>query len=64
VGFDLIACCGGLVRSVGLLALALTAANAERHVALVLGAPQYKHAPPLANPVREPEDLGLCAVPC
>ena len=57
--FDLIACGGGLIRGVGLVALVLlltvTAANAERRVALVLGNSQYQHAPPLTNPVRDAE---------
>ena len=65
MGFDLIACCGGLIRSVGLVALALlltlTAANAERRVALVLGNSQYQHAPPLANPVRDAEAMAAMA---
>ncbi|TGQ38400.1 peptidase c14 caspase catalytic subunit p20 [Mesorhizobium sp. M00.F.Ca.ET.216.01.1.1] len=56
-GFDPIACCGSFMRSIGLAALALlltlTAANAERRVALVLGNSQYQHAPALANPVRD-----------
>ena len=58
VGFNLIVC---LIRSVGLVALALlvtlTAANAERRVALVLGNSQYQHAPPLANPVHDAEAM-------
>jgi uncharacterized caspase-like protein len=61
VGFDLIAWCSGLMRGVGLVALALllslTAANAERRIALVLGNSQYQHAPPLANPVRDAEAM-------
>jgi uncharacterized caspase-like protein len=54
---DLIARCGGLFRAAGFVALALlltlTAASAERRVALVLGNAQYQHAAPLANPVRD-----------
>lgn len=49
--------CRGLVRGVGLavvgVLLTLTAASAERRVALVLGNSQYQHAPALANPVRD-----------
>ncbi|MFC3321605.1 caspase family protein [Mesorhizobium cantuariense] len=58
---DLIACCGGLFRAAGLAALALlltvTAASAERRVALVLGNSQYQHAAPLANPVRDAQAM-------
>jgi uncharacterized caspase-like protein len=57
VGCDLIARCGGLFRAAGFAVLALlltlTAASAERRVALVLGNSQYQHAAPLANPVRD-----------
>ena len=56
---DLIARYLGLMRGVGLVALALlltlNAASAERRVALVLGNSQYQHAPPLTNPVRDAE---------
>jgi uncharacterized caspase-like protein len=56
-GSDLMACCTGPLRSVGLalvaLLLTLTAASAERRVALVLGNSQYQHAPVLPNPVRD-----------
>ncbi|WP_292081793.1 caspase domain-containing protein [Mesorhizobium sp.] len=52
-----IAFCGGMFRIAGLAALALlvtlTAASAERRVALVLGNSQYQHAAPLANPARD-----------
>ncbi|RUU93761.1 peptidase c14 caspase catalytic subunit p20 [Mesorhizobium sp. M7A.F.Ca.MR.176.00.0.0] len=58
---DLIACCGGLFRAAGLAALALlltvTAASAERRIALVLGNSQYQHAAPLANPVRDAQAM-------
>ncbi|MCA0012047.1 caspase domain-containing protein [Mesorhizobium sp. B292B1B] len=57
MGFDLIARRSGLVRAIGLAAVALlftlTAANAERRTALVLGNSQYQHAPALTNPVRD-----------
>ncbi|MER8504589.1 caspase domain-containing protein [Mesorhizobium sp. M0045] len=56
-GFHLIACFGSAPRAIGLatlsLLLTLTAANAERRVALVLGNSQYQHAPALTNPVRD-----------
>ncbi|RWB69873.1 MAG: peptidase c14 caspase catalytic subunit p20 [Mesorhizobium sp.] len=46
-----------MFRIAGLAALALlvtlTAASAERRVALVLGNSQYQHAAPLANPARD-----------
>ncbi|MER8373612.1 caspase domain-containing protein [Mesorhizobium sp. M1406] len=58
---DRIARCGGLFRAAGLAALALlltlTAASAQRRVALVLGNSQYEHAPPLANPVRDAQAM-------
>ncbi|MBZ9857251.1 caspase domain-containing protein [Mesorhizobium sp. CA13] len=57
MGFDLIARRSDLVRAIGLAAVALlftlTAANAERRTALVLGNSQYQHAPALTNPVRD-----------
>ncbi|TKB22011.1 MAG: peptidase c14 caspase catalytic subunit p20, partial [Mesorhizobium sp.] len=53
----MIACFGSALRAIGLvtlsLLLTLTAANAERRVALVLGNSQYQHAPALTNPVRD-----------
>lgn len=53
--------CSGLLRAVGLVALALiltmAAANAERRVALVLGNSQYQHAAPLANPARDAQAM-------
>ncbi|MER9436561.1 caspase domain-containing protein [Mesorhizobium sp. M0618] len=53
--------CVGLFRAGGLAALALlftlTAASAERRVALVLGNAQYQHAAPLANSVRDAEAI-------
>ncbi|MES0100464.1 caspase domain-containing protein [Mesorhizobium sp. M0019] len=56
-GFDLIAWFIGVLGAVGLvmlsLLLTLTAANAERRVALVLGNSQYQHAPALTNPVHD-----------
>jgi len=61
VGFDLIARCGGLARGIGLVALALlltlSAASAERRVALVLGNSKYQHAPALTNPVRDAQAM-------
>lgn len=61
VGSDRIARCWGLVRKIGLavavLLLALTAASAERRVALVLGNSQYQHAPALLNPVRDAQAI-------
>lgn len=52
-----IAFCGGMFRAAGFVALALlltlTAASAERRVALVLGNSQYQHAAALANPARD-----------
>ncbi|TPK60775.1 MULTISPECIES: caspase domain-containing protein [unclassified Mesorhizobium] len=57
MGFDLIARRSSLLRAIGLAAVALlftlTAADAERRTALVLGNSQYLHAPALANPVRD-----------
>lgn len=61
MSFDLIARCGGLMRGIGLVALALlltlSAASAERRVALVLGNSQYQHAPALTNPVRDAQAM-------
>ena len=61
MGVDLIARCGGLMRGIGLVALALlltlSAASAERRVALVLGNSQYEHAPALTNPVRDAQAM-------
>ncbi|MEV8883369.1 caspase family protein [Mesorhizobium ciceri] len=57
MGLDRIGHCGGLVGAIALVALALlltlSAASAERRVALVLGNSQYEHAPALTNPVRD-----------
>lgn len=56
-----IAICGAMLRGAGLIALALllalTAASAERRVALVLGNSQYRHAAPLANPARDAQAM-------
>lgn len=61
MSFDLIARCGGLMRGIGLAALALlltlSAANAERRVALVLGNSRYQHALALINPVRDAQAM-------
>jgi len=45
----------GLVALV--LLLTLTAASAERRIALVLGNSQYQHAAPLANPARDAQAM-------
>ncbi|SFN86012.1 Uncharacterized protein, contains caspase domain [Mesorhizobium sp. NFR06] len=56
-----IALCGSMFRAAGLVALALlvtlTAASAERRIALVLGNSQYQHAAPLANPARDAQAM-------
>ncbi|MDG4883959.1 caspase domain-containing protein [Mesorhizobium sp. WSM4884] len=61
MGADRIARCSRLFRAVGIAVLAvfltLTAASAERRVALVLGNSQYQHAAPLANPVRDAQAM-------
>ena len=48
---------GALAFAVLALLLTLTAASAERRVALVLGNSQYQHAAPLTNPVRDAEAM-------
>ena len=57
MGSRTIAFCAVLLRGAGLVALVLlltlTAASAERRIALVLGNSQYQHAAPLANPARD-----------
>lgn len=57
MGSRAIAFCAVLLRGAGLvglvLLLTLTAASAERRIALVLGNSQYQHAAPLANPARD-----------
>jgi len=57
VGSRTIAYCAALLHGAGLVALVLlltlTAASAERRIALVLGNSQYQHAAPLANPARD-----------
>jgi len=50
-----------MLRAAGLAALllllTLTAASAERRIALVLGNSQYQHAAPLANPARDAQAM-------
>lgn len=61
MGSRAIAFCTVLLRGSGLVALVLlltlTAASAERRVALVLGNSQYQHAAPLANPARDAQAM-------
>lgn len=56
-----LAFCAGLFRGTGLVTMVLlftlTAATAERRVALVLGNSQYQHAAPLANPARDAQAM-------
>ncbi len=58
---NLIASCGDFVRGIGLAVLALvvtvTAANAERRIALVLGNSHYQNAPVLPNPVNDAQAM-------
>jgi len=53
--------CAGALRAAALalfcLCLTLTAAGAERRIALVLGNSQYQHATPLANPARDAQAM-------
>ncbi|TPN85034.1 peptidase c14 caspase catalytic subunit p20 [Mesorhizobium sp. CU2] len=61
MGSRSIAFCAATARGAGLVALVLlltlTAASAERRVALVLGNSQYQHAAPLANPARDAQAM-------
>lgn len=61
MGFRPIAFCDDTLRGAGIIVLALlltlTAASAERRVALVLGNSQYQHAAPLANPARDAQAM-------
>ncbi|TPK63789.1 peptidase c14 caspase catalytic subunit p20 [Mesorhizobium sp. B2-4-19] len=61
MGSRTIAFCAVLLRGAGLVALVLlltlTAASAERRIALVLGNSQYQHAAPLANPARDAQAM-------
>ncbi|TPI25077.1 peptidase c14 caspase catalytic subunit p20 [Mesorhizobium sp. B3-2-1] len=61
MGSRAIAFCTVLLRGSGLVALVLlltlTAASAERRIALVLGNSQYQHAAPLANPARDAQAM-------
>jgi len=61
VRFNLIANCSGLLRGIGLAVLllvwGLSAANAERRIALVLGNAHYQNAPALPNPVNDAQAM-------
>lgn len=59
--YNLIANCSGLIRGIGLavllLVLSLSAAKAERRIALVLGTSHYQNAPALPNPVNDAQAM-------
>lgn len=59
--YNLIANCSGLIRGIGLavllLVLSLSAAKADRRIALVLGNSHYQNAPALPNPVNDAQAM-------